>query len=116
MSADEAERLRQLEERIATLKQAQEPAPREESHLSKAHIGWRMVSELVIGLMIGFSIGYGIDVLTGTMPIFTVLFLFAGFAAGIKAMIHTARELQGEAEADPGNDPDIGPAEQKKEG
>lgn len=116
MNGDEADRLRQLEDRIATLKQAQEPAPKEESHLSKAHVGWRMVSELVIGLMIGFSIGYGLDVLVGTMPIFTVLFLFAGFAAGIKAMIHTARELQGEVDAAPGHDPDTGPAEKKKEG
>jgi ATP synthase protein I len=56
-----------------------------------------MVIELVAGLMIGFGIGYGLDTLFGTMPVFLVLFILAGFAAGVKTMLSSAREMQAKA-------------------
>lgn len=92
----EDERLRQLEERIATLrKERLAPSrPHQEEHYSKANMGWRMVIELVAGLGIGFGIGYGLDTLFGTMPLFLVLFILAGFAAGVKTMLRSAREVQ----------------------
>ena len=97
----EDERLRQLEERIATLrKERLAPSrPHQEEHYSKANMGWRMVIELVAGLMIGFGIGYGLDTLFGTMPIFLVLFIFLGLAAGINTMLRSAREVQRKHEA-----------------
>ncbi|MDZ4310748.1 MAG: AtpZ/AtpI family protein, partial [Cypionkella sp.] len=55
--------------------------------------------ELVAGLMIGFGIGYGLDTLFGTMPIFLVLFVLAGFAAGVKTMLWSAKEMQEKAAA-----------------
>ncbi len=88
------DRLKALDERIARLKSG-EP---EESHMKKdyaqANLAWRMVIELVAGLGIGFGIGYGLDTLFGTMPIFLVLFIFLGLAAGVKTMIATAQEIQ----------------------
>ena len=92
----EDERLRQLEERIATLrKERLAPSrPHQEEHYSKANMGWRMVIELVAGLVIGLGIGYGLDVLCGTMPLFLVLFILAGLAAGVKTMLRSAREVQ----------------------
>jgi len=103
---NEKERLRQLDDRIAELKRAQQPAKRhQDEHYSQANIAWRMVTELVAGLGIGFGIGYGLDSLFGTMPLFLVLFVFLGFAAGIKTMLRTADEVRrkqsaGEAEED----------------
>ena len=92
----EDERLRQLEERIATLrKERLAPSrPHQEEHYSKANMGWRMVIELVAGLGIGFGIGYGLDSLLGTMPILMVLFILLGFAAGVQTMMRTAKEFQ----------------------
>lgn len=116
MNGDEADRLKKLEERIDTFKQGQEPAPKTVEHYSAAHVGWRMVTELVAGLLIGFGIGYGLDAIFGTIPIFTVLFIFAGFAAGVKVMIKTAGELQEAAQAASGDTPEIPPADEKKEG
>jgi ATP synthase protein I len=55
------------------------------------------VIELVAGLMIGFGIGYGLDTLLGTTPVFLVLFILAGFAAGVKTMLRSAREVQDKA-------------------
>ena len=53
-----------------------------------------MVIELVAGLGIGFIIGYGLDTLLGTKPIFLVIFIFFGLAAGINTMLRSAKEVQ----------------------
>ncbi len=101
--ADQA-RLEALDKRIAAAKAAHEPVrkDRPDSH-RQAQLAWRMVIELVSGLMIGFGIGYGLDTLLGTMPIFLVLFIFVGLAAGVKTMLISAKEMQARAMAD--NDP-----------
>jgi len=90
----------QLEARIAAAKQAQAPKPRADEHYSQANLAWRMVIELVAGLGIGFGIGYGLDRLFGTLPILLVLFTLLGFAAGVKTMIRSAREIQEQKLAD----------------
>lgn len=91
---DGGDRLKQLEARIARVRQTHAPdTPHQEEHYSKAQQGWRMVSELVAGLVIGFGIGYGLDVLLGTTPIFLVLFTLLGFAAGVRVMMRTAAEF-----------------------
>lgn len=87
-------RMQALEKRLASARRAQEPTPRSEDHYSRGELAWRMVIELVTGLGIGFGIGYGLDSLFGTMPIFLVLFVFLGFAAGVKVMMRTAREIE----------------------
>jgi len=96
----ELERLQALEERLARARGA-EPKSQAEEHYSQASLAWRMVIELVAGLMIGFGIGYGIDRLFGTMPIFLVIFVFLGLAAGIKTMLRSAQEIQRKREAAP---------------
>ena len=88
-------RLRALEERIAQAKEAQAPrSSKGEEHFSQANMAWRMVIELVAGLMIGFGIGYTLDGLFGTIPIFLILFSLLGFGAGIRVMMRTAEEVQ----------------------
>ena len=91
---EDKERLRQLEERIEAVKQTQAPKDHMEEHYSQAQLAWRMVIELVAGLLIGFGIGYGLDYLFGTKPIFLILFIFLGFAAGVNVMIRSAKEIQ----------------------
>jgi ATP synthase protein I len=95
---DDAERLAALEARIASAKSAVHgPRKQGDDGHHKAQLAWRMVIELVAGLLIGFAIGYGLDSLFGTMPIFLVLFIFAGFAAGVKTMLRSAQEMQARA-------------------
>ncbi|GAB1478201.1 AtpZ/AtpI family protein [Paracoccaceae bacterium] len=92
--ADRA-RLAALHDRIAKAKGAQEPVSNPQGdHYSQAQLAWRMVIELVAGLAIGFGIGYGLDWAFGTMPVFLVLFIFAGLAAGVKTMLRSAKEVQ----------------------
>lgn len=87
-------RMEALEKRLAKARRAQEPEPRSDDGHSRGEAAWRMVIELVTGLGIGFGIGYGLDSLFGTMPIFLVLFVLLGFAAGINVMMRTARGIQ----------------------
>tara|TARA_R100000306_G_C4359491_1_gene134555 strand:- start:157 stop:510 length:354 start_codon:yes stop_codon:yes gene_type:complete len=91
---DRKQQMQQLDARIAAAKQRGAPKPRQDEHYSQANLAWRMVIELVAGLGIGFGIGYGLDVLFGTMPIFMVVFIMLGLAAGVKTMLRSAREIQ----------------------
>lgn len=99
-------RLQRLDEKIAAAKRATEPKSAVEDNYSAASQGWRMVIELVSGLAIGFGIGYGLDSLFGTMPVFLVLFILLGFAAGVRTMLRTAQEIQAKnvAEASAGDE------------
>lgn len=92
---DHQARLHALSARIAAAKAVHQPPPKQspDGH-ARAQLAWRMVTELVAGLMIGLGIGYGLDTLFGTMPIFLVLFVFAGLAAGVKTMLRSASEMQ----------------------
>jgi ATP synthase protein I len=90
----DADRLKALEAKIAALKTPVEVKDHSEEHYSQAQLAWRMVIELVAGLGIGFGIGYGLDTLFGTMPVFLVLFIFLGLAAGVQTMMRSAAEVQ----------------------
>ena len=93
---DPADRLKALEARIKAAK-GEERKPHSEEHYSQANMAWRMVIELVAGLAIGFGIGYGLDAVFNATPIFMVLFIFFGLAAGVKTMMRSAAEMQNEA-------------------
>lgn len=105
------ERLKALSDRIESVKRAQAPMPRADAEASQAHHAWRMVTELVAGLAIGFCIGYGLDAVFGTMPLFLVLFILLGFAAGVRVMLRTAAELEARRQADPQGGDDRGERE-----
>lgn len=87
-------RLDTLEKKLDAARRARAPEPTEESHVSQAQVGWRMVTELVVGLLMGFGIGYGIDYLADTRPWFMLIFTMLGFAAGVRTMMRTATEIQ----------------------
>ncbi len=91
---DDADRLKALEAKIDALKTPEKVKDHSEEHYSQAQLAWRMVIELVAGLGIGFGIGYGLDTAFGTMPIFLVLFIFFGLAAGVLTMMRSAKEVQ----------------------
>jgi len=91
---DELERLRALEARIAKARKEREPEPEGQDSHTMGQAAWRMVTELVAGLLVGFGIGLGLDALFGTRPLFLVLFTLLGFWAGIRTMMRTAEDVQ----------------------
>lgn len=88
----DAARLRDLEGRLSRLARPPE-ASMPMAGYDKAHVAWRMVTEIVTGILMGAGIGYGLDWLMGTLPLMLILFILLGFVAGIKVMMRTAAEL-----------------------
>jgi ATP synthase protein I len=105
-------RLRALEERIAKAKGGGRAASGSGpigKGFSQGEAAWRMVIELVTGMLIGLGIGYGLDLVFGTAPIFLIVFVLLGFAAGIRVMLGTAAQMAKQAEL-------AGPAQEGKDG
>ena len=107
-SEPDPDRLRALQARLEKVKGAPKvEASSAAKGFSQGEVAWRMVIELATGIVLGSAIGYGIDVLVGTLPIFLIIFSLLGFAAGIRTMLGTARELgrtkAAEAARDKGN-------------
>jgi ATP synthase protein I len=92
------DRLAALEKRIEKLK-GKEPVRRADTGVvfSQGEVAWRMVVELVTGMVLGLAIGFGLDVLFGTRPIFLIIFVLLGFGAGIRVMLGTARQMAKDA-------------------
>jgi ATP synthase protein I len=90
----EEERLKRLADRLAARRRTQDPQGRKVEDHDQAQLAWRMVTELVAGLLVGFGIGLGLDALFGTRPWLLVIFTLLGFAAGVQTMLRTAREVQ----------------------
>ncbi len=88
------DRLAALDAKLKAVKGETVEAKAGDDMTSQAGFAWQMVIELVVGLAIGFGIGYGLDSLFGTLPIFLVLFILLGFAAGVKVMLNTATQMQ----------------------
>ncbi|MFD2172630.1 MULTISPECIES: AtpZ/AtpI family protein [Rhodobacter] len=88
------ERLAALEKRLATLrKEEATPKPAATGDFRMAEMGYRMIIDLIAGLGIGFGIGYGLDAILGTKPFLMLVFIFLGFAAGVKVMLRSADEM-----------------------
>jgi len=90
-----SERLKRLEERLHSAQAARaEPQARLGAKYTQGSLAWRMVTELVAGMLLGLAIGWGLDSLFGTRPVFLVLFVLLGFAAGVRVMMRTADEVR----------------------
>jgi ATP synthase protein I len=91
-----SDRLKRLEDRINAARSAREVrAPHGSREFTQGSLAWRMVTELVVGMLLGLGIGLGLDSLFGTRPVFLVLFALLGFGGGVRAMLRTATEVQG---------------------
>jgi ATP synthase protein I len=100
-SEPDPDRLRALEARLAKVKAKPEPAKTSTGKgFSQGEVAWRMVIELLTGMLLGVGIGYGLDVLFGTLPVFLVIFSLFGFAAGVRTMLGSARQLAQKAADD----------------
>lgn len=83
MKALEAKR-RALEEKLSKHELRQEETQEgPSSDSTEMARGLKLASEFVSGVLVGAAFGYGIDYLVGTMPLFFIVFLMLGFAAGV---------------------------------
>ena len=90
----DSDRLKALEARIDRIKGKPVGAKTNTvKGFSQGEVAWRMIIELVTGMLLGMGIGYGLDAVFGTLPLFLVIFSLIGFAAGIRTMLGTAKQL-----------------------
>lgn len=60
---------------------------------------FKIVVELVVGVVFGGLVGWALDRYLGTSgPWFLMVFLILGFAAGMLNVIRTARQMQAKSE------------------
>ena len=87
-------RLKALEARIAKVRGKPVAKKTENGKaFSQGEMAWRMVIELVTGMLLGLSIGFGLDFVFNTRPLFLVIFALLGFAAGVRTMLRTAQSM-----------------------
>ena len=85
------ENLDKLDRQIEEFKSRKEK--NEPKRLKVRNDGWRMVIELVTGMVLGICLGMAIDYMVGSEPIFLVVFSLLGFMAGVKTMVATAKKM-----------------------
>jgi ATP synthase protein I len=93
--ASDPDRLRDLEKRLDQLQARQAP---KRPPPSQAGIAGRFATELVAALIVGGGLGWGIDWLFGhfgihTRPVFLMVFVVLGAAAGILNVMRAAKEI-----------------------
>lgn len=93
MPSAEKRKLTDLQERINSAKEGSKSVKPKSTVVNKEmNYVWRMVLELVIGMLLGFGIGYALDQAFETKPLFLIIMSLFGFGAGVKTMIKTAEE------------------------
>lgn len=93
-------RLKELDARIRSARGEKQPeVPSSGDKFSGASTAWRMTFELVASMVIGAGMGWGLDSLFGSLPLFLIIFWLLGFAAGIRTVMHTAKEVDKKAAA-----------------
>ena len=85
------ENLDQLDKKIEEFKSKNEE--NRPKRLKVQNDGWRMVIELVTGMVLGVSLGMALDYIVGSEPLFLIVFSLLGFMAGVKTMIATAKKM-----------------------
>ncbi|MFK7943981.1 MAG: AtpZ/AtpI family protein [Paracoccaceae bacterium] len=90
-----------MDRRIEKARTAGAPKPRTgKDKYAAMSMAWRMVIELVVSMMVGAAMGWGLDWLFGSLPLFLIVMILFGFAAGVRMVMRTAEELQRKQAAD----------------
>lgn len=96
MNDEEKSRLAELDAKLRAheAKKAEARSGRIEAKVSAMNVAYRVIVELFAAIGVGAAIGFGLDWLFGTKPWFLVIMSLFGFAAGIRIIMETAKEVQ----------------------
>lgn len=91
--------LNKLERRLERIREAQEKAkPRYTGSGAAMGLAFRIIAELVIGILIGTAMGWFLDNWLGTAPWFMIVFFILGFVAGLINVYRAAGQMTTEAQ------------------
>ena len=83
-----------LAQRLSEAKGESEEFPVDAPDGSLLGIAWRISTELVVAVLVGTALGYGVDYLTGTKPIFTLVGLVLGTATGMRNTFRLVTKME----------------------
>ena len=86
-----------LETRLRRLKETHREPVREARRANAIGSAFRLTTELVAGVIVGAAIGWSLDRFIGSQPVFLLVFLFLGIAAGVVNVFRTAQRMNAEA-------------------
>ena len=90
----DSRRLAELEERLQEARRQRGTLDRQdEAPPSKLGIAFRLVTELLAGVIVGGGIGWALDRFFGTSPFLLIVMFLLGVAAGMGNVIRTARQM-----------------------
>lgn len=95
MATDSHNSLNDLDNRLKAARgpMEQEPQPGGRGTQSGLGQGLRIGIEMVVSVAVGAGLGYFIDGWANTRPLFMIVFLFFGFAAGVMHVLRIVRGL-----------------------
>jgi ATP synthase protein I len=94
----EPDDLRALRERLEEAKRQAEPR-RDEAPPTPMGIATRFATEMLVAVLFGAGLGWVLDRFLHTRPLFLVVLVVLGAAAGIRNVMRAAAELNAKAEA-----------------
>jgi ATP synthase protein I len=86
-------RLTELERELQRARGKRDEKQAPESRESQLGIAFRLVAELVAGVVVGGAVGWALDRVLGTSPILLIVMFFVGIAAGFRNVLRAAREM-----------------------
>lgn len=82
-----------LDQRIAKAKAAHKPKHLNAAEGRSENRGWAVGVEFVGAVLVGALVGWMIDTVTHTAPLFLIVFLVLGFAAGLRRAMATSKQF-----------------------
>jgi ATP synthase protein I len=102
LSAEEREafkkRASDLGSRLDQVKAQRSPKLDERARGAAFGQATKIAVELIVGIAVGGLIGRALDSQFGTEPVFLIVFLLLGFAAGLLNVVRSAKLMQAQAE------------------
>lgn len=95
----DARRLAEIEERLRKAREKRDEVQQVEAPNSKLGIAFRLVAELMAGVIVGGAIGWGLDRILGTGPFLLIVMFLIGVVAGIFNVVRSAQQMNEEQAA-----------------
>ncbi len=94
------EAIKRLNEQADALeRQSESRLAHEMAGQKAASQAWKIIADLLGGVLVGLALGYGFDHFAGTRPVGIIGGVLVGFAISVWMAWRTAKRIQAEAEA-----------------
>jgi ATP synthase protein I len=110
------EALKRFDKRYEALAESTRRKPQRHEMESGAGAGYRLIGELVGGVLTGLGLGWFLDRIAGTQPIGLIGGMLIGTGAAIFIVVRSAGRMSGASAARTGASPPAAPAQDKDEG